>query len=134
MSSRVRYVMELDGGYYAGHMVLRVLRKKAESLPLPSIYGVDLNGRTNIIKAAKSVGAKIWVIREPRKLKRNRSRYKQICHQYALNPPRLRYAFAQEAVEPHIPHPRRAHDGANQLGRLARVDRREQVLRNHNRW
>lgn len=75
MSSHLRYVLAAHGGHYAGHNVFRILRQDGE----------DSKGCAATIAAAKKLGYKLWVFREPRATKYARSRYKKICRAMGMN-------------------------------------------------
>ena len=49
---------------------------------------------------AKTLGGKLWILREPRKVSKRRSVYKQICLRYGLAKPRKKPPVFQVAFAP----------------------------------
>lgn len=127
MSSRIRYIMQYGGDYYAGHNVRRVLAYKTVG---------PLKCKEDFIKLAADLKAKIWIFREPRFVKFARSRYKKICRTWNLNPrlpkaPPIAHVVNTVVQYAAVLHAAQgAHNGENPVNRPTRpAVRRARILR-----
>jgi hypothetical protein len=92
MSSRVRYIVKLNDGWYGGVNALNYLQAYSH-------IGPKVRTMAQAVAAANEIGAKIWVFREPRKVAFNRSRYKRLCQHFGIG--KRKYKKPVMAV-PHI--------------------------------
>ena len=69
MSSRVRYLAQIDGYCYTG----------ADARQRLSRAGFAVVTRADMERAARLSGARLWIFREPRNLPVTKSRYKRLC-------------------------------------------------------
>jgi len=77
MASHKRYLMKLGGSFYAGS---KIKQRLINCLNVPNA----IETQDDLIKAVTKVGGQLWIFREPRVVKRSRSRYQKICHYYGL--------------------------------------------------
>jgi len=75
MASHIRYVVKCGGGWYGGTDVLKVLSQ---------YRGLPVKTRKEVIEAAQILHTPLWILREPRRIKVSRSRYKKICQALGL--------------------------------------------------
>jgi hypothetical protein len=75
MASHIRYVVKCGGGWYGGKDVFNVLA---------SYRGLPVKTRKEVIEAAQILHTPLWILREPRRIKVSRSRYKKICQALGL--------------------------------------------------
>lgn len=77
MSSRIRYIIQYDGGFFAGQRAKYWLEQ----------YVAGCTKSLGEMKQAASLApAKLWVFREPRGIRRSRSRYMKFCQMVGLLP------------------------------------------------
>lgn len=75
MSSHIRYFMRCGAGTFAGARVKKYLTVNT---------GVPVKTVAEVAAAAKNLGVRLWILREPRKLHRGQSRYKRVCAYYGV--------------------------------------------------
>lgn len=78
MSSKVRYVLNVGGGFYKGSEVFRLLKRS---------YPGGIRCPADVITAARALNLKLWMFREPRSVSTARSRYKKYCRYLGLPMP-----------------------------------------------
>src|ERR1700690_1912090 len=83
MSFRIRYLLCVRGAYYyAGPAVKQILSSDER------LRGVSLKTHADMAAAAKVTGAKLWILREPRRVGTRASRYKRICAERGIGRPK----------------------------------------------
>src|SRR5258708_14809518 len=70
MSSRIRFIVQIGSYPFSGAKAKKKLAEQS-GLPVRTI--------NEVITAAKCAGVRLWVFKEPRKLKTSKSRYKKFC-------------------------------------------------------
>lgn len=69
MSSRIRYVLAFNGGHSTGSVAITTL----------AAYG-PVETLDDLKRTARVANARIYLFREPRRIKKARSRYKRLCN------------------------------------------------------
>ena len=94
MSTRLRYIAKVGGEWVGGSQVKSLLSACA---------GRPLRSQIEIIEAAKTIsGAKLWIWREPRKLKHSRSCYAILATRLGILPHFRRKKKTASVVNPYM--------------------------------
>lgn len=80
MATHLRYIVKMNGDYYKGTLARRLLS---------NAVGKACKTKDELIAAAKLLEIPLYIFREPKRLKRERSRYCKFCYEYGLPGPKV---------------------------------------------
>lgn len=79
MSSRIRYLTQYAGRFWAGSEAKQILRTPGTPV---------IKSPKDFVAAAARLGAQAWVFREPRNIKFQKGRYIKLCKYIGLGRPK----------------------------------------------